>query len=98
MKEKTKLIFNNYLGEERTKEIFEKCQFEFNGNFYLDGFKVMKELNETDILTTLDKIAGDNFDDFMFLQEVVRNPEAVGFNTMVIDTDGSVTYTNETNI
>jgi hypothetical protein len=29
----------------------------------------------------------------MFLQEVVRNPKVVGFNTTVIGYDGSVTFT-----
>jgi hypothetical protein len=93
MKEKAELVFINYLGKEKTKDIFERCQFEFNGNFYLDGFKVMKELDETDILTTLNKISNGDFDNFMFLQEVVRNPKVVGFNTTVIGYDGSVTFT-----
>lgn len=96
MKEKTELIFKNYFGEDKTSEIFNKCQFKVNNNFYINGFNLMDYMNETDILKTLNKIAQDNFDDFMFLQEVVRNPEAVGFNTTVISYDGTVEFINET--
>jgi hypothetical protein len=93
MKNKEKFIelFNLSFGEDRKKEIIEKCQIEHKSEFYIDVFKLKNLLNYNgDMTKFLFEVPGDDNTPY-FLMDVIKNPDTIDKN-MIINSDGVVSY------
>ena len=94
-KEKFAKALIEYCGTQKTQEIIDTCQIPNQQEFYIDVYKLQNLLNyDGDLLELLFEIGKGDDDLPHLLMEIVKNPEALGYNTLVMDYTGNIKFEN----